>query len=81
MVVKLGDIGKCIRNTRKVLICGAGEGWRSVGPILREINYYTEPRRKGMSHVQYKRKANWIGHILRRNFIYLLHGAESFLRS
>jgi hypothetical protein len=25
MVLRLGDIGKCIRNTRKVLKCGAGE--------------------------------------------------------
>jgi len=45
MVLKLGDLGKCIRNTRKVFRCGAGEGWRrSVGPILWEINYYTESR-------------------------------------
>jgi hypothetical protein len=27
--------GKCIRNTWKVLKCGAGEGWRrSAGPIV-----------------------------------------------
>ena len=25
--------GQQIRNTWKVLKCGAGEGWRSVGPI------------------------------------------------
>ena len=26
--------GQQIRNTWKVLKCGAGEGWRSVGPII-----------------------------------------------
>jgi hypothetical protein len=31
MVLQLGHFGKEIRNTRKVLKCGAGEGWRSVG--------------------------------------------------
>jgi hypothetical protein len=32
MVLKLGRFGQQIRNTRKVLKCGAGEGWRrSVG--------------------------------------------------
>jgi hypothetical protein len=30
---------------------------------------YMEPKRKGVSYIQSKeeRKANWIGHILRRN--------------
>jgi hypothetical protein len=35
MIPKLGHFGKAIRNTWKVLKCGAGEGWRrSVGPIM-----------------------------------------------
>ena len=35
MVLKLGRFGQQIRNTWKVLTCGAGEGWkRSVGPIM-----------------------------------------------
>ena len=35
MVLKLGRFGQQIRNTWKVLKCGAGEGWkRSVGPIM-----------------------------------------------
>ena len=34
LVLKLGHCGKQIRNTWKVLKCGAGEGWRSVGPIV-----------------------------------------------
>ena len=38
MVLKLGRFGQQIRNTWKVLKCGAGEGWRrSVGPIMGEI--------------------------------------------
>jgi hypothetical protein len=28
MVLKLGHFGKEIRNTLKVLKCGAGKGWR-----------------------------------------------------
>jgi hypothetical protein len=28
MVMKLGPFGEQIRNTWKVLKCGAGEGWR-----------------------------------------------------
>jgi hypothetical protein len=44
------------------LECGAGEGWRrSVGPIVCEI------RRKGILHTVKRRKAYWIGYILRRN--------------
>jgi hypothetical protein len=52
-----------------VLECDAGEGWRkSVGPIVLANKYYKEPRRVGISSIQEKkRKANWIGHILRRN--------------
>jgi hypothetical protein len=33
-VLKLGHFGKYIRNTSKVLKCGAGEEWRLVGPIV-----------------------------------------------
>jgi hypothetical protein len=35
MVLKLGRFEQQIRNTYKVLKCGAGEGWRrSFGPIM-----------------------------------------------
>jgi hypothetical protein len=35
MVLKLGHFGKWIRNIRKVLKCGAGEGWKiSTGPNM-----------------------------------------------
>jgi hypothetical protein len=34
MVLKIGHFGKSIRNTWKVLKCGAGKEWRkSVAPI------------------------------------------------
>jgi hypothetical protein len=48
---------------------GGGEGWRrSVGPIVQEMKYYTGSRRRLTSYRQLKRKkADWIGHILRRN--------------
>jgi len=37
----------------KVLECGAGEGWRSVGLAVRKIKkYYVESRRKGVSYLQ-----------------------------
>jgi len=36
-----------IRNTWKVLRCGAGEGWRSVKTIMRAMKkYYTESWRR-----------------------------------
>jgi hypothetical protein len=39
-----------IRNTWKVLKCGAGEGWRrSVGPIICEMKYYLESSSRGIS--------------------------------
>ena len=35
MVLKIGHFGKQIRNIRKVLKCGSGEGWRrSVGTMV-----------------------------------------------
>ena len=34
MMVKIRNFGRYLRNTWEVLKCGAGEGWRSVGPIV-----------------------------------------------
>ena len=67
MVLKLGRFGQQIRNTWKDLKCGAGEGWRrSGGPIMWEMKKcYLQSISRGIS----KGKANWIGHILRRNCI------------
>jgi len=61
MVLKLGRFGQQIRNTWKVLKCGAGEGWRNEEVLLR-VN-----EQRNVLHEIRKRKANWIGHILRRN--------------
>jgi len=54
MVLKFGCLGKQIRNTWKVLQCGAGEGWRrSVGTVVSEMKtYYIKFRRRGMSYKQ-----------------------------
>jgi hypothetical protein len=48
-----------------------------VGPVVWEMKkYYIESRRRETSHKQQKgRKANWIGHILRRNCL-LKHVTE-----
>jgi hypothetical protein len=68
MVLKHGKFGKYIRSTWKVLKCGAAEGWRSVGPtVLRKKYYYRESRRTAIYYNNKTRKANLIGHILRRN--------------
>jgi hypothetical protein len=61
--------GQQIRNTCKVLKCGAGEGWRrSVGPITRNEDVLLRVnKQRNILHKISKQKANWIGHILRRN--------------
>ena len=55
MVLKLGRFGQQIRNTWKVLKCGAREGWkRSVGLIMWEMKkYYLESRSRGISYMKY----------------------------
>jgi hypothetical protein len=56
MVLKLGHLGKQIRNTCKVLKCGDGEEWkRSVAPIVREMRkYYVESRGRKLSYKKQK---------------------------
>jgi len=53
MVLKLGHFGQ-IRNTWKVLKCGAEEGWRgSIGPIMSEIKKcYLQSRSRGISYMK-----------------------------
>ena len=47
--------------------CGAGEGWRrSAGPRNEEVLLRVNEQRNILHEIR-KRKANWIGHILRRN--------------
>ena len=42
MGLKLGHFVKCIRNSWKVLKCGAGQGWRrSVGQMVLEMWCWT----------------------------------------
>ena len=69
MVLKLGHSGQQIRIAWKVLKCSAGEGWRrSVGPIMWEKKKcYLVIEQRNILHEIRKWKANWIGHILRRN--------------
>ena len=68
-MLKLGRFGQQIRNTWKVLKCGAGEGWRrSVGSIMWEMKKCIRVNeQRNILHEIRKRKDNWIGHILRRN--------------
>jgi hypothetical protein len=55
----------------EILKCGAGEGWkRSVGLIVRNEDVLLRVKeQRNILHEIRKRKANWIGHILRRNCI------------
>jgi hypothetical protein len=64
IALKLGRFGKKIRNTWKALKCGAGEGWRILfGLNVQKIKKYYTVKEETIK----RRKANWIGHILRRN--------------
>jgi len=56
----LGHFGKKIRNTLKVLKCGAGEEWR------REMKYKKSQVKRNVLQTIKRRKANWIGHILHK---------------
>jgi hypothetical protein len=52
MVLKLWRLGQ-IRNTWRVLKCGAEEGWRSVRPIMWEMKkYYLELSNKGITYLK-----------------------------
>jgi hypothetical protein len=54
--------------------CGAGEGWRrSAGPIMcenEEVLLRVKEQRNILHEIS-KRKANWIGYILRKNCLLL----------
>jgi hypothetical protein len=48
----------------KVLKCDAGEGWESVGLIVRKIKkYYLESRRKGVSYL-HQEEVRLIGFVI-----------------
>ena len=58
------------KSTLKFLKCGVGEGWRrAVGTIVRKIKkYYIRVKKKrNILRTIKRRKADWIGHIWRRN--------------
>ena len=66
---KIGHFGKQIRNTWKVLKCGTGERCRlSVGTSCEknEVLQRVKEERNILQTIK-RRKANSIGHILRRN--------------
>jgi len=66
----MGELFGYRQNSWKVSNCGAGEGWRrSVGPIIWRIEemLLRVNEQRNILHEIRKRKANWIGHILRRN--------------
>jgi hypothetical protein len=69
VVIYSMPVNKSRRNTWKVLNYGAGEGWRrSVGPIMWEMKKLLRVNeQRNILHEIRKRKANWIGQILRRN--------------
>jgi hypothetical protein len=68
MVMKLGHYRKEIRNTWRVLKCGAAEEWRSAGPIVLKMKkYYIGQGGQEYPTYNKKRKANWTGHIMCRN--------------
>src|SRR5215475_7094028 len=70
MVLKLARFGQQIRNTWKILKCGAGEGWKKIiwtdHVRNEEVLLRVKEQRNILNEIS-KRKANWIGHILRRN--------------
>ena len=67
-MLKPGRFGNEITYTWKDFTRGAGEGWRSAGPIVKEMKkYYRVKEERNILHTINRRKTNWIGHILRRN--------------
>jgi hypothetical protein len=55
--------------------CGIAEGWRrSFGPKIKEILHRVKEERNILNTTK-RRKANWLGHILRRNSL-LKHVTE-----
>ena len=64
---ELGQFRKLIGNTCKVFYCGAGEGWRrSLYRSCEKLRSITESQ-GWQEYATKRRKASWIGHILRGN--------------
>jgi len=63
---------KCLESFK----CGAGEGFRrSIGPIIWKMRKCEKRDKKERNFLHTRRKANWTGHILRRNCL-LKHVTE-----
>jgi hypothetical protein len=56
VALKLGQFGKQIKDTRRVLKCDAGEGCKSAGPIVLGKKFHTESRRTGIEYPSYNKK-------------------------
>ena len=57
--------------------CGAGEGWKKISwtdHVRNEEVLLRVKEQKNILHEISKRKANWIGHILRRNCLQVIEG-------
>jgi hypothetical protein len=79
MLLKPGHFGKLIRNTWKVLKCGAGEGWRRSARLIRVINEEVLKRANEERNILYtinRGNANWICPIFCRNCV-LKHATEN----
>jgi len=79
MVLKLGRFGQQIRNTWKVLKCGRMEKISWTNNVRNEEVLFRVNEQRNILHEIRKRKANWIGHILRRNCL-LKHGIEGKIK-
>ena len=69
MLLKLGKFKKLMRNTKKVMKCGAGEEWRrSVGRIVWEMKLQRVKRdRNKLQTIKRRKDNNWFDHMWRRN--------------
>jgi hypothetical protein len=72
VVLKLGHFGKRIRNTREVLKCGAGTGWRRpfwTDRVRKEkvLGLHRVKEELNMLQIIKRRKVKCVGHYLRRN--------------
>jgi len=67
MVLKFGHLEYCIRNTWKILKCGAQDRWRRTVWADRvrngEVLYSVKKGRSILQEIK-RRKASWFGHIL-----------------
>ena len=64
---KTWTLGKLVRNTWEVLKCGTCEGWSWTGRVRKEEVLQRVKDERNILQTIKRRKANWIGHILRNN--------------